>query len=222
MAHIEFRMMEEGDFGEITELMVRSFFHSTLYTWIAPDEEERLRILNNMFRYRVRSWLSGAVITELALERGTIVGSATWVPPRDAERSGADQTSPPAGVFEGLSPGVVERWLQFQPVIEAQEKTIPQPCWDLAPIAVSPEAQGRGIGSLLLRRKLREIDGACQAAFLATQDRNNLGIYEHFGFRKIDEIPIVPGGPVSFSMFRGNNASGSPDVATLPMRQVPV
>jgi ribosomal protein S18 acetylase RimI-like enzyme len=200
---IEFRMMEDGDFGEIVALMAEGFFHSTLYTWAAPDEGERMKILNAMFRHRVSSWLGGSCQTELALDGHIIVGSATWVPPHGDEQPGKGSLDE---VFKGLSPGVVERWLKFQRIIEAQDKSIPQPFWDLAPIAVSPEAQGRGIGSQLLRRKLREIDRAAQPCFLATQDRINLGIYERFGFKKIDEILVAPGGPVSYSMLREERA----------------
>jgi ribosomal protein S18 acetylase RimI-like enzyme len=154
--------------------------------------------------------LEGAYQTELALEGGKIVGSATGVPPQGEEKPGKGSGHRSEGaldeVFKGLSPGVVERWMKCQPIIEAQEKTLPQPFWDLAPIAVSPEAQGRGIGSQLLRRKLREIDQACLPCFVATQDRGNLGIYERFGFKKIDEIPIAPDGPVSYSMLREERA----------------
>jgi GNAT superfamily N-acetyltransferase len=201
MDSIELRLMEEADFGEIVALMAGAFFHSTLYAWAAPDEGERRRLLNAMFHRRARSWLEGESQTELALESGKIVGSATWVPPKGDEPPGVGPGSMDE-VFQGLSPEVAERWMLFQPVIEAQDKSMPQPCWDLAPIAVTPEAQGRGIGTLLLRRKLGEIDRAAQRCFLATQDRANLGLYEHFGFRQIEEIPIVPDGPVSYSMIR--------------------
>ncbi|GHV80058.1 GCN5-like N-acetyltransferase [Spirochaetia bacterium] len=203
MGNIEFRMMNEGDFDEIVALMVKGFFHSTLYTWAAPDETERLKILNSMFRHRVSSWPKGAFQTELALDGDKIVGSSTWVPPHidDKPGNGSGHRSLDE-VLKGLSPEVVERWMKFQPVIEAQDKTIPQPFWDLAPIAVAPEAQGKGIGSQLLWRKLKEIDQAAQPCFLATQDRINLGIYERFGFKKIDEILVAPGGPVSYSMLR--------------------
>jgi GNAT superfamily N-acetyltransferase len=204
MGNIVFRMMEEGDSGEIVALMSGAFFHSALYTWTAPDEGERRRILNTMFHYRIRSWMEGAFQTELALEGSVLVGSATWIPPKCGEKPGKDQAVPPEEVLKGFSPGVAERWRQFQAVIVAQERAFPQPCWAVAPIAVSPEAQGKGIGSQLLRRKLAEIDRAGLPCFLATQDRHNLGIYGRFGFRTIDAIPIAPGGPVSYRMIRGN------------------
>jgi GNAT superfamily N-acetyltransferase len=105
-------------------------------------------------------------------------------------------------VFKGLSPEVAERWMVFQAIIEAQEKNIPPLTWELAPIAIAPEAQGRKIGSKLITKKLEEIDRAGLPCFLATQDRINLEIYGHFGFKKLDEIPIAPGGPISYGMLR--------------------
>ncbi|MFP3091354.1 GNAT family N-acetyltransferase [Treponema sp. TIM-1] len=197
---MEFRLMDEADFNEIVGLMVKAFFPSTLYTWAAPDEKERLKILSAMFRYRVRGWLEDAREVQLVLEDGQIVGSATWIRPRT--------TPPPANgpsldeVFAGLDPAVVERWSKFQAIIEAQEKNIIPLAWELAPIAVLPEKQHKKIGSALINKKLAAIDAEGLPCYLCTQDRINLTIYERFGFKKQEELLIVEGGPVSYTMKR--------------------
>ncbi|MDR2618534.1 MAG: hypothetical protein LBC62_06660, partial [Treponema sp.] len=147
---MEFRLMVETDFEGIVDLMVRAFFHSTLYTWAARDEKERLKILKAMFRHRAAGWLERSLETELALEEGRIVASATWVPPQDESAKPGNARRSMDEVFAGLDPEVVERWSKFGPVIEAQEKTIVQPAWELAPIAVLPEKQGKKIGSALI------------------------------------------------------------------------
>jgi GNAT superfamily N-acetyltransferase len=197
---MEFRLMDEADFSELVGLMVKAFFPSTLYTWAAPDEGERLAILKAMFRYRVWGWLADAREVQLALEDGHIVGSATWLQP-GAAAAPAGRPSLDA-VFAGLDPAVVERWLQFQQVIEAQEKNILQPAWELAPIAVLPERQRKNIGASLINKKLAEIDVAGLPCYLCTQDRINVTFYEHFGFRRETEILIAEGGPVSYTMKR--------------------
>jgi predicted N-acetyltransferase YhbS len=197
---MEFRLMNQGDFDEVANLLVRAFFSSTLYTWVAAEEGERLKILAAIFQYRIRLWLEDGREVELALEDGQIVGSATWIGPAAA--------NPPAGgramdgVLAGLSPSAAKRWSQFQPVIETQEKNIPQPAWELAPIAVLPEKQGKKIGAALIYKKLALIDAAGLPCYLCTQDRINLTIYERFGFKKDGEILIAEGGPVSYAMKR--------------------
>ncbi|MDR1566080.1 MAG: GNAT family N-acetyltransferase [Treponema sp.] len=199
---MEFRLMAKADFEGVVDLMVRVFFHSTLYTWAARDEKERLKILNAMFRFRVAGWLESSLETELALEEGRIVASATWHPPQNESAKPGNARRSMDEVFAGLAPEVVERWSQFRPVIEAQEKNIIQPAWELAPIAVLPEKQGKKIGSALITRKLAALDAAGLPCYLCTQDRINLAIYGRFGFRKIEEILIAPGGPVSYTMVR--------------------
>jgi ribosomal protein S18 acetylase RimI-like enzyme len=199
---MEFRPMAETDFEGLVDLMARAFLHSTLYTWVARDEKERLKILNAMFRFRVTGWLERSLETELALEEGRIIASATWRPPQDENAKPGNTRRSMAEVFAGLDPEVAERWSKFQPAIEAHEKLIVQPAWELAPVAVLPEKQGKKIGSALITRKLTALDAAGLPCYLCTQDRINLAIYERFGFRKIEEILIAPGGPVSYTMLR--------------------
>jgi GNAT superfamily N-acetyltransferase len=194
-------MMEKTDFSDVVNLMEKAFFHSTLYTWAAPDEEERRKILSAMFRFRVRGWIERSLETELAVDAGVITGSATWIPPRYKDDPPKIPRSM-AEVYAGIDPAVTERWLTFQPIIEAQEKIVIHPAWELAPIAILPEKQGKKIGSSLINRKLALIDKAGLPCYIFTQDKINLAIYERFGFKTIEAIPIAEDGPVSYSMIR--------------------
>jgi GNAT superfamily N-acetyltransferase len=195
--------MKEDDFDEILRLMTAGFTHSTLYTWAAPDMEERVPFLQAMFRRRIRSWLESPYEVELALtDTGKIAASATWEPPKnnaEGEKSSGGHSMDE--VFAGRSPALIEKWSKFQPVIEAQHHSLAGRFWSLAPIVVAPEEQGKGIASLLLKRKLAGIDAAALPCFLATQDTVNLLIYERFGFKKTAEIPIAEG-ISSYSMVR--------------------
>jgi GNAT superfamily N-acetyltransferase len=61
----------------------------------------------------------------------------------------------------------------------------------MGPIAVRPEAQGKGAASALLRKRLAEIDGAGLPCLLGTQDKKNLAIYNHYGFKLVRKDPLV-------------------------------
>jgi predicted N-acetyltransferase YhbS len=89
------------------------------------------------------------------------------------------------------SAGLRERFAAFFTLLSsARERVIQQPFWGLGPIAVLPAAQGRGVGAALLRAELEKIDAARQPCFLATQDKSNVPLYEHFGFQvaRVDAI----------------------------------
>jgi ribosomal protein S18 acetylase RimI-like enzyme len=72
------------------------------------------------------------------------------------------------------------------------KKLIPYRHWFLQMIGVKPEFQGKGYGARLIRPVLERIDKQGLACYLETQDTQDVPIYEHYGFRIIDES-LIPG-----------------------------
>jgi ribosomal protein S18 acetylase RimI-like enzyme len=68
-----------------------------------------------------------------------------------------------------------------------------EPHWHLFPIAVDPEFQGKGFGSILMRPMLDRITGEGLPCYIETQKEKNLSLYEHYGFEVIhtDTIPGI-------------------------------
>ena len=62
------------------------------------------------------------------------------------------------------------------------------PCWYLPVIAVDVPAQGRGLGSALMKHALRLVDEDHSAAYLETATPANIPLYERFGFEIVGEI----------------------------------
>ena len=67
--------------------------------------------------------------------------------------------------------------------------------WYLQLIGVDPEYQGQGFASRLLRGMLARIDQEGLPCYLETELAANVPIYEHFGFKTLEEY-LVPGTPV--------------------------
>lgn len=65
-----------------------------------------------------------------------------------------------------------------------------KPHWHLGPLAVLPERQGQGIGSILLRHFCEHVDRLGTAGYLETGTSENVRLYERFGFSIIDEAPV--------------------------------
>lgn len=62
------------------------------------------------------------------------------------------------------------------------QASAPMPHYYLFALGVSPSAQGRGVGGLLLKEMLARIDAERAAAYLETQKEKNVGLYRKFGF----------------------------------------
>jgi ribosomal protein S18 acetylase RimI-like enzyme len=71
-------------------------------------------------------------------------------------------------------------------------RLIPYRHWFLQMIGVKPEYQGKGYGGRLIRPVLDRIDKEGLACYLETQDDRDVPLYEHYGFKIIDES-IIPG-----------------------------
>ena len=61
-------------------------------------------------------------------------------------------------------------------------RAAPMPHYYLFTLGVSPTAQGKGVGGLLLEGMLARIDGERMPAYLETQKEQNVGLYRKFGF----------------------------------------
>ncbi len=77
-------------------------------------------------------------------------------------------------------------------------------------IGVRPGAQGRGIGSALLRHVLPLCDREQVPAYLENTNAQNLPLYLRHGFEVLQELALPSGGPKLWLMLRqprGNNAA---------------
>ena len=70
----------------------------------------------------------------------------------------------------------------------------------LGPIAVLPEFQGEGIGSMMMHHYCRLMDNRAVPAYLETDRTENVRFYRKFGFRPVAEVRIL--GVRNFFMWR--------------------
>jgi ribosomal protein S18 acetylase RimI-like enzyme len=79
-----------------------------------------------------------------------------------------------------------------------------EPHWYLPLIGVTPQSQGRGLGSELLRAALRRCDDDCLPAYLEATNPRNVRLYERHGFRVVNRIQAGDS-PEIFPMLRSAN-----------------
>ncbi len=73
--------------------------------------------------------------------------------------------------------------------------------WYLMAIGVQPEAQGRGLGGVLLAHTLNQLDERGEAAYLEATSPRSRRLYERFGFEVAGEF-APDGGPPLWPMWR--------------------
>ena len=129
---------------------------------------------------------------------GDAEGAALWAPPRawNALRAWPSAFGLARAVGLTRVPGVLAA------IGRVQREHPREPHWYLFALGVVPAAQGRGLGSLLLKGVLSRCDERREPAYLEASTEDNARLYERHGFRVIKEVPLAPGGPVVRPMWR--------------------
>lgn len=115
---------------------------------------------------------------------GTALGAALWHAPGARVPRGTALRSVPSHVrtFRRRILDAARSHHEF----ELHRPTAPH--WYLKAVGTTQVARGRGVGSALLRERLRVVDREGTGAYLESSSRANVGIYERFGF--VERGPI--------------------------------
>jgi len=173
------------------EMLTRAFFDDLFIIYWYPDSAERARRVPASFlsplRYAQRYGLNQTTSPNLE-------GAAVWFRPEYIDMpfwrlllSGALRHA------FGMGSQASRRIGHFgQQMTEVHHQEAPFPHWFLQIIGVDPEHQGKGYGSRLLREMLARADQEKLPCFLTTNKEQNIGFYEHHGFKVTKEF-VVPG-----------------------------
>jgi len=173
------------------EVLARAFFDDPIFLYWYPDSEERARRAPVCFlsplRYYQRYGINQTTSPDL---EGVFVWSHSEyadMPFRRILLSGAIRHAFGAGIQ------AMRRMMHFgQYHTEIHRQEAPFPHWYGQTLGVDPEHQGKGHGSRLLREMLIRADQEKLPCFLTTEKEENVGFYEHHGFKVTKEF-VVPG-----------------------------
>jgi len=124
-----------------------------------------------------------------AFSAGTLVGVCSMAPPHRCRLSGAEKLKMVPVLVTAGGPRSALRTLNWSSHWARRDPNAPH--WHLGPVGVERPLQGMGIGGMLLRTFCGRVDSERAAAYLETDKRENVGIYEHFGFRTIAEEQVL-------------------------------
>ncbi|MBL8163866.1 MAG: GNAT family N-acetyltransferase [Anaerolineae bacterium] len=188
---MELRPLTLADLEAATEVQSAAFQDDPLWVYLYPDVERRKRLLRKTF---VRALRLG-ILSEQAYGIGEpLEGLALWSAPNDSTpiaavlRSGLWQMLfVPA--FMASLPRAIPIFSRFESM---QKRYAPEPHYYLQTISVAPRAQGKGLASRLIRPFLMKADAERVSVYTETMTPSNVGLYEHYGFRTVEQYD-VPG-----------------------------
>jgi len=182
------------------EVAARAFRDDPLFAALIPDRVTLRETLPHLFEFAIRYAIRYGEVYSTS-ER--LQGVTAWLP--------HDRVKIPllralrAGVLRLVSHVDLDILMKFLAmdvaVEEAHFRLADFPHWYLSLIAVEPDLQGQGIGSLLLKPMLARLDRELQPCYLETQNPGNVSMYEHYGFRTLEEF-LPDGGPAGWAMLR--------------------
>lgn len=180
----------------VSNVLSDAFVTGEFAEWLVPDLEDRRRIYPAYWAMAVEHALSGAgeVFAGGDLSGVSIWYSAAYGPPNaepgDIERRIEEICGPYAPRFHVL----------HQAMADAHPS---MPHHYLAFAGVRPDLQGQGIGTAMIKHRLRELDEAGMPAYLEATNRRNLALYVHLGFQPTgNPIAMPDNGPKLYPMWR--------------------
>jgi ribosomal protein S18 acetylase RimI-like enzyme len=125
----------------------------------------------------------------IATDDARILGVTHWVRSPDCQFSVFEKLPMTPRMVRGLGLGSA---LKVTSWISTWSKHDPsEPHSHLGPIAVEPEAQGRGVGSMLMDKYCAELDLSGVAGYLETDRPENVEFYGRYGFVVTETAPVL-------------------------------
>ncbi|MCL4177075.1 MAG: GNAT family N-acetyltransferase [Verrucomicrobia bacterium] len=180
--------------------LVKAFAFDPMATYFFPNAPQRGIGLAHIFQMALRHGLRGGAVD--AVHDGG--GVAIWL------RSERATMSLPRMIRMGLLAAALRvgyaatrRIMRFLQWMEEQRlQSVASRHWYLLNLAVRPELQGQGLGSILLRSGLDRAQLQGVPCFLETTNPRNVPFYEKHGFRVIHEGHPPSGGPQVWSFLK--------------------
>jgi ribosomal protein S18 acetylase RimI-like enzyme len=186
LADPELRKATAQDIPRLKAVLAEAFFEDPIFAWLIPDDAKR--------RVRLRRYF-GIELRYMALPRGRVwttgdlIGAALSTPP------GRWRVPLHATLLEGTAFGIgVPRAARLGATMEWRH--VRERHYYVRDIGVLPEAQGRGLGSRLMRPTLDRCDQEGLPAYLEASSERSAALYERLGFELRSELRVAGSPPL--------------------------
>ena len=179
--------------------LAAAFVADPLFDWFSRPDDKRAAARLAFFRFLMK---------QLILNVGEVMrpstggGGAGWMPSESLGPNPVLKELEALPVLLGLTGwGRFGRILRLRGVMDAHHP-MDRPHDYLWFLGVTPQAQGHGVGSRLIKARLEALDAKGRPAFLETATEANVRLYSRHGFEVIGEYNAPPDGPKNWAMWR--------------------
>jgi ribosomal protein S18 acetylase RimI-like enzyme len=182
-------------------MLTRAFFDDPKLVHFLPEVTAKKELSRFLFEFELRYGINyGEVYTTSPATEGV----AVWLPSAKSEitfwrglRSGGMQLQ------QRLGKTIMDRVLSFSTTVDdLHRKHAPFPHYYLFFIGVDPAYQRKRVASRLITPMLGWLDNQNLPCYLNTQNEKNIGLYEHYSFRVIEQVILPGSGIVHTAMLR--------------------
>jgi ribosomal protein S18 acetylase RimI-like enzyme len=181
--------------AELASVVTKAMLHNPIHLAIFDNAEKRSEEMQTKMFTSVLKLPACNLFT--ARQEGRIVGVMNYYKP------GGCQISPlkTLALLPGLSMTLGNKLIRVLKWKSSWAKHDPKvPHYHFGPLAVLPAFQGKGIGSALLTHFCDLVDAEKVGSYLETDKEENVGLYEKFGFKVVEEETIF--GVTNWFMWR--------------------
>jgi len=186
---------------QAVETLVRAFRNQQPFQYYFPDEAESERVAPYFMAMAV---LPALRYGEVHAPSYDMEGIAIWVPSDNYPVSlWRVLRSVPLSMTLGFARYGGYRLMGLGQYIDSlHARLVPFKHMYLQSIGVDPQFQGKGHAGRLLRHMIARMDAAGLPSYLETAEKQNVPLYEHFGFRVVDESTVPGTSLTNWAMLR--------------------
>ncbi|MFW9901305.1 MAG: GNAT family N-acetyltransferase [Candidatus Thorarchaeota archaeon] len=187
------------------KVLARAFEHDPLHISYFPDPTTRVEKNYHLMKYGIRySMMFGEVYTTSS----RLEGIALW-----QLNDPVEELNKPKSLFTNwltfrlevaLGEAVEKVYSVYDIMISTQFELIPSPHWYLFIIGVDPNFKGKGYASRLIKPMLSRIKREQLPCYLDTNNEENIGLYQHYGFKVLKRYQFPGTNVINWSMLREN------------------
>jgi GNAT superfamily N-acetyltransferase len=184
-----------SDADVLAQVIADAFADLDVSRWLVPDPGARRAIFPGYFAIYVESALAdGLVLTTPARD-----AAALWLPV-----PAGGPAEPPPGLHERLAALTAQHLPRFQALDQAFGQHHPAGVAHehLTILAVRPDRQRQGIGTVLMNARHAILDRDGTPAYLEASDPAKRDIYRAHGYADAGTPIQLPGGPAMYPMWR--------------------
>jgi ribosomal protein S18 acetylase RimI-like enzyme len=192
---MEVRPARGEEVPQLAAMLARAFHDDPVTEWFIRGERTRPKYAERFFAWQLHRLL-GQEQVHTADDRSA---AALWALPGRWRES----TWQALRLFVALVPALAANLSSAARGVERVEQRHPaEPHLYLAVLGTDPPAQGRGIGTALMRPGLELCDREGWPAYLESSKESNVAFYGRFGFRVTEEVRMPGDGPRVWLMWR--------------------